>query len=72
MEGNENQTEPGETHDKTTRWVLFYFSLIFIAAGVWIAVDGDDFHDRMMGGVSILLFAVCAVTLGYMIKTKRY
>jgi hypothetical protein len=71
MDSHDSRFGPEEIRSRPVLWILFFTSLLFIAAGTWIALDGDDFHDRLMGGVSVLFFAACAVSFGYMIKTKR-
>lgn len=67
----EGYTNSAASHNKLTLWLLFFCSLLFVLAGIFIAVTAESSDQMMLGWFTAVLFGACGVAFGYMLKVKH-
>jgi len=58
-------------HNKVTLWLLFIFSILFVMAGLLIAIVATSSGQITLGLFTALFFCACSAAIGYMLKVKR-
>ena len=59
------------TRRKSTLWVLFIFSWLFVMIGLSIVIRRVSLYDAIAGIWLCLFFSWCGIVSGYMIRVKR-
>jgi hypothetical protein len=67
----ESYANSAKAHNKKMLWLLLIFSVLFVCAGVLIAIVGASTWDKVVGTSAILFFGACAVVNIYMIRARR-
>lgn len=57
-------------HNKFTLWVLFLFCLLFVVAGIAIALKGVGQSPVIFGLGCAIFFGLCSLAIGYMLRAK--
>lgn len=67
----EGYTNSATSHNKFTLWLLFFCTLLFVLAGIFIAITAKSSDQMMLGWFSTIFFGACGVAIGYMLKVKH-
>jgi len=59
------------SHNKFTLRLLFIFSVLFVLAGIFMAIASKSSGQMIVGLLSAAFFGACSVAIGYMLKVRR-
>ena len=66
----ESSANSANAHNRVTLWLLFVFSVLFVAGGLFMLMSGKSGFDKIVGLSAVLFFSTCGAALFYMIKAK--
>ncbi|MES2355158.1 MAG: hypothetical protein V4568_12310 [Pseudomonadota bacterium] len=67
----EGYVNSAASHKKSTLWLLFIASIMFVLGGVFIASTAKSSGEILLGWSSIVFFGACGVAIGFMLKVKH-
>jgi hypothetical protein len=66
----EGYTGSAQAHNKTTLWLLFLVSVIFVLAGILLSVAANSIKMRLIALASLTFFGLCSFAIGFMLRAK--
>ena len=67
----ESYTNSARGHKKSTLWLLFILSILFVISGLIILLAAKDLNGKLIGAGCVIFFGACSVVYIYMLKIKR-
>jgi len=67
----EGYTSSATGHNKVTLWLLFICSILFVLAGIFIAIAAKSSGQMILGLSSTIFFGASSIAIGYMLKVKH-